>query len=216
MQWDDEDEPVDALAAAATPAKNIPSTRRSPVAAQLTFKTPADDEQHKRTCKKTKCAWCKSMRFLDKHRAAFQLVDDPKKATMQAQSLAQKDKFLLGMSWLGKAHRGEEVMLGCVACHAMKEKRLTNPFASFAIQATRLFASSGKPHNLLRHAETTTHACAVSKFLNDDLAGAPLKKTKTLKASVFRVACNCFRCGWGSARAGAVEAEGVPQLVQTL
>ena len=123
-----------------------------------------------------KCAWCKSIRFLDKHRAAFQLVDDSKKATVQAQSLAQKDKFLLGMSWLGKAHRGKEVMLGCVACHALKEKRLTNPFASFAIPATRLFASAGKPHNLLRHAETAVHACAVSKFLNDDAAGAPWPK----------------------------------------
>ena len=116
------------------------------------------------------------MRFLDKHRTSFQLVDDSKKATVQAQSLAQKDKFLLGMSWLGKAHRGTEVMLGCVACHALQEKRLTNPFASFAIPATRLFASAGKPHNLLRHAETAVHACAVSKFLNDDAAGAPWPK----------------------------------------
>ena len=200
MQWDDDD-PV-----YKTPAKKTGKlTFKTPAAAELTFKTPADDEQHKRACERNKCAWCKSIRFLDKHRAAFQLVDDSKKATVQAQSLAQKDKFLLGMSWLGKAHRGKEVMLGCVACHALKEKRLTNPFASFAIPATRLFASAGKPHNLLRHAETAVHACAVSKFLNDDAAGAPWPKLKIIMESLgLRVAWQLSRCGWGSlwARAG--------------
>lgn len=169
MEWEDGEDEVDKRARKTRAC--VTTTPRLAAAQELQFKTAAEDAQHKRTCGKDACAWCKSVDFLDKHKAAFQLVDDHKKRTTQAKGLAQKDKLLLGMSWLGKAHRGDEVFLGCIACHALQEKRLTNAFASFAISATRLFASTGKPHHLLRHADSAVHASAVSKFLGDS-AGA--------------------------------------------
>ena len=83
------------------------------------------------------CQWCAVLNFLGKFANAFQIVDDKLRQSAQYQGLQANHQCLAGMSWLGKAHRGDEVMLGCIPCHAVKGSRLTGAFATYGIGACR-------------------------------------------------------------------------------
>jgi len=128
----------------------------------LVIKTKAEDALHRKACKASRCQWCSSLEFLEKHATAFQCLQ---KDQEHALVLDGKSKALAGKPWLGKAHRGDVVVLGCIPCRALKDRRLANTFANYAISAARLRTATGKPHMLLRHARSTVHKAAVAEFL---------------------------------------------------
>jgi hypothetical protein len=132
---------------------------------ELAFKTDLEDQAHERSCtnKKT-CPWCKYLTFRKKWGSHFRMLDADDK--QRARSLDKKQRAVAGMSWLGKAHASDgEVMLGCLACHALGAKALGNPLGCYLVPANRLIQSAGKPHVLQRHASSKLHTHAVAKFL---------------------------------------------------
>jgi hypothetical protein len=182
MQWhDDEDHDMARPARRASTGNAFrnhykTSTKKMLAAkvVQLHFKTPAENAQHMMACTAEQCHWCRTMQFLERYKTAFQVVGDSLMNSPQHRGLNETGKVLANSMWLGSAHRGDgEIVLGCIPCRAMQDSRVaTNPFASYQIPASRLFDATGRPHVLLRHAETTLHGKAVSKFLGID-TGAP-------------------------------------------
>jgi hypothetical protein len=135
-----------------------------------------EDATHRHGCQDApECGWCAVLKYMEKFQAAFQMVDDRFQQSTQYQALSEKNKRRACSSWLGKAHRGDKVFLGCIPCHALRDARVTNDFANYNISADRLQTPSGKPHVLLRHADSKVHKTAVHAFLDVQITGAAVK-----------------------------------------
>jgi hypothetical protein len=131
---------------------------------ELAFKTEVEDRAHQKSCTSKACPWCKYLTFQTKWGSHFRMLETD--GTQRSGSLDKKQRAIASMSWLGKAHAPDgEVMLGCVACHALGAKALGNPLGCYLVPAARLIQSGGKPHVLLRHTTAKLHTHAVAKFL---------------------------------------------------
>lgn len=138
----------------------------------LAFKTELEDRTHQRSCTSKACPWCKYLTFQDKWGSHFLMLDTD--GTQKARALDKKQRAIAKMSWLGKAHSPDgEIVLGCVACHALGTKALGNPLGCYLVPATRLIQCAGKPHVLLRHAGAKLHTHAVAKFVGLQGASCP-------------------------------------------
>ena len=196
MQWSDDDDgkmavisgdqkqhmAVKTMATVLHDGGVLPTMMGDP-AAHLHFKTAAEDAKHMKACKDMECQWCRTTQFLGKFQTAFQVVEDGLMESPQYRCLNERDKALAGTMWLGKGHRGDDVVLGCIVCRALQDPRMmTNALAGYVVPASRLFEATGKPHVFLRHSKTALHAKAVCKFLGMDagrcLVAGPKKRSR--------------------------------------
>jgi hypothetical protein len=108
-----------------------------------------------------------AMNFVAKNNMLFQTVPDGLMANYK--DLDEKHKLLAKASWLGKGHRGSEVVLGCIPCRAMGLQGApcvaSNPLANYQFPSVRVGEKGGRPHVLQRHAHSVLHLKAVTKFL---------------------------------------------------
>lgn len=163
-------------------ARHAGKARRAMPAAEnakLHVKTQSENARHIATCDDKQCAWCRAICFLEKHKGAFQVVEDSLIDSPQFRGLSEKHRALASTPWLGMGHRDGDIMLGCVPCRAMHDLHMTSAFAAYRIPALRLFSATGRPHVLLRHAETVKHIKAVNMFVGKDAGDTEVNKERT-------------------------------------